>query len=348
MQEELLQFKLQKVWVLVDLLKGKRAIGTRWIFKNKNRSRIGINKWYQSKEQGKASFSGSTKCVLLRTTMRRFDITMKRRTFGWLLPKFERKEAKPLRNTVADAGKNVVFEPSKLYSVSFRDFKAVIMHDSHIIHQYSSIFGLDKMFQDLKKWYWWPNMKEEIATYVSREDDTLGKLTRQYLKEVVSRHGVPVLITSDHDGKFTLYFWKSLNKALGTRLDMSTAYHPETNGQSERTIQTLKDMLRVLYDFGKVIVLRVYMGEVSITYGWAKVEIVRLTGPRSSRDHLEDSSKLRVVSKSLVIVKKSYADIRGKLLCFQVGDKDYEEVSHGKGDTFRPTGKAEPSLYWTF
>ncbi|GJU90506.1 putative ribonuclease H-like domain-containing protein [Tanacetum coccineum] len=55
MQEELLQFKLQKVWVLVDLPKGKRVIGTRWIFKNKNRSRIGINKWYQSKEQGKAT-----------------------------------------------------------------------------------------------------------------------------------------------------------------------------------------------------------------------------------------------------------------------------------------------------
>nr|GEY71559.1 putative reverse transcriptase domain-containing protein [Tanacetum cinerariifolium] len=64
-----------------------------------------------------------------------------------------------------------------------------------------------------------------------REDDTLKKLTRQYLKEVVSRHGVPVLIISDHDGKFTSYFWKSLNKALGTRLDMSTTFHPETDGQ---------------------------------------------------------------------------------------------------------------------
>nr|GEW01175.1 reverse transcriptase domain-containing protein [Tanacetum cinerariifolium] len=76
-----------------------------------------------------------------------------------------------------------------------------------------------------------------------REDDTLEKLTRQYLKEVVLKHGVPVSIVSDCDGKFTLHFWKSLNKALGTRLDMSTAYHPETDGQSERTIQTLEDML---------------------------------------------------------------------------------------------------------
>nr|GEY53452.1 retrotransposon protein, putative, Ty3-gypsy subclass [Tanacetum cinerariifolium] len=82
--------------------------------------------------------------------------------------------------------------------------------------------------------------------------DTLEKLTRQYLKEVVSRHEVLVLIIFDRDGKFTSYFWKSLNKELGTRLDMSTAYHPQTDGQSERTIQTLKDMLHTcVLDFGK-------------------------------------------------------------------------------------------------
>nr|GEU86225.1 reverse transcriptase domain-containing protein [Tanacetum cinerariifolium] len=85
-----------------------------------------------------------------------------------------------------------------------------------------------------------------------REDDTLEKLTRQYLKEVVSKHEVPVLIISDRDGKFTSHFWKSLNMALGIRLDMSTAYDPETDGQSERTIQTLEDMLRAcVLDFGK-------------------------------------------------------------------------------------------------
>ncbi|GKA44489.1 putative reverse transcriptase domain-containing protein [Tanacetum coccineum] len=84
------------------------------------------------------------------------------------------------------------------------------------------------------------------------EDDTLEKLTRQYLKEVVLKHGVPVSIISDRDGKFTSHFWKSLNKALGTRLDMSTAYHLETDGQSERTIQMLEDMLRAcVLDFGK-------------------------------------------------------------------------------------------------
>ncbi|GJW78714.1 putative reverse transcriptase domain-containing protein [Tanacetum coccineum] len=72
------------------------------------------------------------------------------------------------------------------------------------------------------------------------------------MKEVVSKHGVPVSIISDRDGKFTSHFWKSLNKALGTRLDMSTTYPSETDGQSERTIQTLEDMLRAcVLDFGK-------------------------------------------------------------------------------------------------
>nr|GFB31291.1 putative reverse transcriptase domain-containing protein [Tanacetum cinerariifolium] len=67
-----------------------------------------------------------------------------------------------------------------------------------------------------------------------------------------SRHGVPVSIISDCDGKFTSHFGKSLNKALGTRLDMSTAYHPKTDGHGERTIQTLEDMLRAcVLDFGK-------------------------------------------------------------------------------------------------
>ncbi|GJU26270.1 putative reverse transcriptase domain-containing protein [Tanacetum coccineum] len=86
-----------------------------------------------------------------------------------------------------------------------------------------------------------------------KEIDSMENLTRQYLREVVSKHGVPVLIISDRDSKFTSRFWQSLNKALGTQLDMSMAYHPQTNGQSERTIQTLEDMLRAcVIDFGKV------------------------------------------------------------------------------------------------
>nr|GEZ91591.1 putative reverse transcriptase domain-containing protein [Tanacetum cinerariifolium] len=169
----------------------------------------------------------------------------------------------------------------------FGDLRALIMHESHK-SQYSIHPGLDKMYQDLKKLYSWPNMKAEIATYVSKcltcakvkieyqkpsgllvqpeiqqwkwENITMDFVTKlpktaagqDTIWEIVSKHGVPVSIISDRDEKFTLHFWKSFNRALGTRLDMSTAYHPKTDGQSERTMQTLEDLLRacVLY-FGK-------------------------------------------------------------------------------------------------
>jgi len=72
----------------------------------------------------------------------------------------------------------------------------------------------------------------------------ISKLAHQYVSEIVRLHGVPVSIVSDRDPRFTSRFWSSLQKCLGTQLSLSTAYHPQTDGQSERTIQTLKDMLR--------------------------------------------------------------------------------------------------------
>ncbi|GJU68855.1 putative reverse transcriptase domain-containing protein [Tanacetum coccineum] len=77
-----------------------------------------------------------------------------------------------------------------------------------------------------------------------REDYKMERLARLYLNEIVARHGVPISIISDRDSRFTSRFWQSMQEALGTRLDMSMAYHPQTDGQSERTIQTLEDMLR--------------------------------------------------------------------------------------------------------
>ncbi|KAI3814357.1 hypothetical protein L1987_19110 [Smallanthus sonchifolius] len=83
------------------------------------------------------------------------------------------------------------------------------------------------------------------------EDYRVEKLARIYIDEIVSRHGVPLNIISDRDARFTSRFWQSLQTALGTRLDLSTAYHPQTDGQTERTIQTLEDMLRAcVIDFG--------------------------------------------------------------------------------------------------
>ncbi|GJW51488.1 putative reverse transcriptase domain-containing protein [Tanacetum coccineum] len=84
-----------------------------------------------------------------------------------------------------------------------------------------------------------------------RETGPMEKLARMYLKQVVTRHGILVLVICDRDPRFASNFWRSLQKALGTSLDMSTPYHPQTDGQSERTIQTLEDMLHAyVIDFG--------------------------------------------------------------------------------------------------
>ncbi|GJV67437.1 reverse transcriptase domain-containing protein [Tanacetum coccineum] len=198
----------------------------------------------------------------------------------------------------------------------YGNLRTLIMNEAHTT-RYSVHPGADKMYYDLRGLYWWPGMKKDIATYVSkcltcskvkaehqkpsgllqqpeipewkwenitmdfisklprtssghdsiwviidrltksahflaiREDYKIERLARLYINEIVARHGVPVSIISDRDSYFTSRFWQSLQKALGTRLDLSTAYHPETDGQSERTIQTLEDMLRACaIDFG--------------------------------------------------------------------------------------------------
>ncbi|GKE41395.1 putative reverse transcriptase domain-containing protein [Tanacetum coccineum] len=206
-----------------------------------------------------------------------------------------------------------------------------------------------------------------------REDDTLEKLTRQYLKEVVSKHGVPVSIISDRDGKFTSHFWKSLHKALGTRLDMSTAYHPETDGQSERTIQTLEDMLRAcVLDFGKGWDKHLPLVEFSYNnsyhtsikaapfealYGrkcrspicWAEVGDSQLTGPEIIHETTERIVQIKSHIQAARDRQKSYADVRRKPLEFQVGDKVMLKVSPWKGVIrFGKRGKLNPRYIGPF
>nr|GEZ65159.1 reverse transcriptase domain-containing protein [Tanacetum cinerariifolium] len=218
------------------------------------------------------------------------------------------------------------------------DLRALIMHESHK-SKYSIHLGSNMMYQDLKRLYWWPNIKAEIATYVSKcltcvkvkieYQKPSEKLTRQYLKEVVSRHGVPVSIISDQDGRFTSNFWKSLNKALGTLLDMSTAYHPETDGQSERTIQTLEDMLRsCVLDFGKD---------------------RQLTGPEIIHETTEKIVQIKSHIQAARDRQKSYVDVRQKPLEFQVGNKVMLKVSSWKGVIrFGKRGKLNPRYIGSF
>ncbi|GKE62369.1 reverse transcriptase domain-containing protein, partial [Tanacetum coccineum] len=147
--------------------------------------------------------------------------------------------------------------------------RAVVMDEAHK-SKYFVHLGADKMYYDLRDMYWWPGMKRDIATYVSkcltcskvkaehqrpsgllqqpkipewkltksthflaiREDYSTERLAKIYVDEIVMRHGVLVSIISDRDGRFTSCCWQTVQKALGTRLDMSTAYHPQMDGMS--------------------------------------------------------------------------------------------------------------------
>nr|GEW06011.1 putative reverse transcriptase domain-containing protein [Tanacetum cinerariifolium] len=116
---------------------------------------------------------------------------------------------------------------------------------------------LGKTSKDLKAPAEW---LRGLERHLQRQDDggiyffdrlKTNKLAKSYINEIVMRHGMPMSIISYRDGRFASHLWKALQEALGTRLDMSTTYHPETDGQSERTIQTMEDMLRAcVMDFG--------------------------------------------------------------------------------------------------
>ncbi|GKF05818.1 putative reverse transcriptase domain, ribonuclease H-like domain, aspartic peptidase domain protein, partial [Tanacetum coccineum] len=155
----------------------------------------------------------------------------------------------------------------------------------------------------------------------------------------------------DPDPRFASYFWRSLQKALGTNLAMSTAYHPETDGQSERTIQTLEDMLRAcVIDFGKGWVDHLSLVKFSYNnsyhasikaapfealYGrkcrspiyWAEVGQVQLSGPDLVRETTEKIFQIKQRMKTARDRQKSYVDKKRKPMDFQVGDKVMLKVS---------------------
>nr|GEW89435.1 retrotransposon protein, putative, Ty3-gypsy subclass [Tanacetum cinerariifolium] len=174
-----------------------------------------------------------------------------------------------------------------------------------------------------------------------RADGTLklpiDKLARLYLKEVVTRHGIPVSIICNRDPRFTSNFWKEFQKAMGTRLDMSTTYHPETDGQSERSIQTLKDMLRacvidfengwerhlplVEFSYNNSYHASIKAAPFEALYGrkcrspvcWAEVRDAQLTGPELIHETTEKIVQIKQRIQAARDRQKSYTDVRWKL-----------------------------------
>ncbi|GJS84209.1 putative reverse transcriptase domain-containing protein [Tanacetum coccineum] len=188
-----------------------------------------------------------------------------------------------------------------------------------------------------------------------REDYKMERLARFYLNKIVFRHSVPISIISDHDSRFTSRFWQSMQELLGTRLDMSTAYHPQTDGPSERTIQTLEAMLRACvldfrgsWDVHLPLVDFAYNNSYHSSmrcapfealYGrkchspilWAEVEEGQLIGHELVQETTKKISQIKDRLKAARDRQKSYADKRRKPLEFSVGDYVLLKVSPWKG-----------------
>ncbi|GJR73196.1 putative reverse transcriptase domain-containing protein [Tanacetum coccineum] len=276
----------------------------------------------------------------------------------------------------------------------FGNLRALIMHESHK-SKYSIHPGSDKMYQDLKKLYWWPNMKAEIATYVSKcmtcakvkaeyqkpsgllvqpvipvwkwenitmdfvtklpktpsgqdtvwvivdrltksahflpmkETDIMEKLTRQYLKEVVSRHGVPVSIISDRDSRFTSHFGKSLNEGYSIGYEYGL---PSTNRWS-------KHLPLIEFSYNNSYHTSIKAAPFEALYGrkcrspicWAEVGDAQLTGPEIVHETIENIIQIKHRLQASHDRQRSYADKRRKPLEFQVGDKVMLKVLPWKG-----------------
>nr|GFB20351.1 putative reverse transcriptase domain-containing protein [Tanacetum cinerariifolium] len=175
-----------------------------------------------------------------------------------------------------------------------------------------------------------------------KKTDSIEKLAELYLKEIVCKHGVPVSVISDRDSLFTSRFCVSLQKALGTQLDLSTVYHPETDGKSERTIQTLEYMLRAcVIDFGSNCDKHLLLVQFSYNnsyhasikaapfealYGrkcrspicWSEVGKSQLTGPKLVRETMKKIVQIKNRLLTARSRQKSYADLKRRLTEFEV------------------------------
>ncbi|GJX67194.1 reverse transcriptase domain-containing protein [Tanacetum coccineum] len=208
------------------------------------------------------------------------------------------------------------------------------------------------------------------------EDYKMDRLARLYLNEIVSRHGMPISIISNRDSRFMSRLWQSMQEELGTRLDMSMAYHPQTDGQSERTLQTLEDMLRAYvlnfggsWDVHLPLVKFLYNNSnhtsvrcapFEVLYGrkcrslilWSEVGEGQLIRSELVQETTEKISQIKDRLKVARDRQKSYADKRRKPLEFSVGPVanrlDLPEELDGVHDTLHVSNikkcLADPTL----
>nr|GEV48515.1 putative reverse transcriptase domain-containing protein [Tanacetum cinerariifolium] len=259
----------------------------------------------------------------------------------------------------------------------YGDLKTVIMHESHK-SKYSIHPGSNKMYQDMKKLNWWPNIKADIATYVSKcftctkvkakHQRPLGLLVQPkipqwkwdnitmdfFMKLPKSSQGydtiwvivnrltksaifVPIRETKPVEKLARMYLKeRSLQKALGTSLDMSTAYHPQTDRQSERTIQTLEDMLTL-------------RSKVSFTCLLGDVGEAQLLGPKLIQKKTKKIIQIKQRIQAARDRQKRYANLKRKPIDFQVGDRVMLKVSPWKGVVrFDKWGKLNPKYVGPF
>nr|GFA05674.1 hypothetical protein [Tanacetum cinerariifolium] len=231
---------------------------------------------------------------------------------------------------------------SRSWLSCYGDLRTVIMHESYK-SKYSIHSGSDKMYQDMKKLYWWPNMKANIATYVSkcltyakvkakhqrpsrllvivdrltkstifvpmRETDLTEKLARMYLKEVVMKHRIPVSIICDRDPRFVSDLWRLLQKAL-VEFSYNNSYHA---GIKAAPFEAL------------------YGRKCHSPVCWAKVGEVQLLGKEIVQETTEKIIQINQRSQAAHDQQKIYADLKRKSMEFQVGDRVMLKVSLWKG-----------------
>ncbi|KAL0439017.1 UNVERIFIED_CONTAM: Transposon Tf2-12 polyprotein [Sesamum latifolium] len=199
------------------------------------------------------------------------------------------------------------------------------------------------------------------------QNDSLDKLAELYISEIVRLHGIPTSIVSDRDPRFTSHFWGSLHKALGTKLHFSTAFHPQTDGQSERTIQTLEDMMRacviefrgnwddhlplIEFAYNNSFHSSIGMAPYEALYGrkcrspicWDIEGLRQFEGPELVQETVDKIQTVKQCLKAAQDRQKSYVDKHRREMEYEVGEKVFLRVSPWRGILrFGKKGKLSP------